>query len=958
MKTTLTLTTLLLFFVSLFAQNLVPPTSSDARMQKMAQRAALAKNSIAGNIPLTPIGPSIFSSRVVDVDANPRDPSIFYVGYASSGLWKTENNGASFKPLFDNEAVMTIGDIAVNWDKNIIWIGSGENNSSRSSYSGVGMYRSEDGGKTWQHRGLEETHHIGRIALHPTNPDVVWVAALGHLYSPNKERGLFKTADGGKTWKQTLFVNENAGGIDILVDATDPNTLYAATWQRSRRAWNFIESGEGSGIWKSTDAGETWKLISDAQSGFPTGDTAGRIGLSIHQSTVFAVIDNNALRPESDLPKKKEDYTKETFRNISKADFLKLDKTKLDTYLKEKGISDKYDAGKVIDLVKIDKIKPNALTEFVEDANSLLFDRPVTGAQVYRSDDKGVSWKKTHDGYIDDLFYSYGYYFAQVSVSPIHPNQLFIMGVPILRSDDGGKNWISVASENVHSDHHSLWFNPNRAGHIINGNDGGINISYDSGENWIKCNSPLVGQFYAVNVDMSEPYNVYGGAQDNGVWTGAHNSDLTTSWHAEGQYPYKELMGGDGMQIMIDNRDNNTIYTGYQFGNYFRIDKKTGKAKPIQPKNELTERPLRFNWQTPIWLSVHNQDILYMGSNKVHRSMNKGDTFTNLSNDLTKGGQKGDVAFGTLTALHESPLKFGMLYTGSDDGLIHVSKDGGVNWSKISNNLPQNLWVSRLIASAHDTNTVYTALNGYRWDDFTPYLYVSDNNGATWQKIGTDLPNEPINVVKEDPKNKAILYVGTDHGVYVSLNRGKSFMKFGKDFPAVPVHDLVIHPRENDIIIGTHGRALYKGYVGDLQKTAAYIDKTMYVFELPKVKYNANWGKSYSKWAKKQPPSIKIPIYIKESGDVTIYVKADNGVLINQFKQNLPAGLNYVEYQLTHNAPLVGMSNKGKTDKDKTYLEKSDDGNIYLRAGKYVIEVEKGKDKVVQPLNVEEEMKK
>jgi photosystem II stability/assembly factor-like uncharacterized protein len=722
-----------------------------------------------------------------------------------------------------------------------------------------------------------------------------------------------------------------------------------------------MESGAGTGIWKSTDGGDTWKLLSDAKSGFPTGESAGRIGLGIHQKNgktlLFAIIDNNVMRPESDLPKKKDEFTKETFRNITKDDFLKLDKTKLEKYLKDNNFPEKNDITKVLELVKTDKIKPIALTEYVEDASSLLLERPVTGAQLYRSEDNGASWKKTHDGYIDDLYYSYGYYFAQVSVSPHNPNQIYIMGVPILRSDDAGKSWQSVNSDNVHSDHHSLWFNPNRVGHVINGNDGGINISYDSGENWIKCNSPLVGQFYAVNVDMSEPYNVYGGAQDNGVWAGAHNADLTTNWQAEGQYPYKELLGGDGMQIMIDNRDNNTVYTGYQFGNYFRIDKRTGKMKPTQPKHELGERPLRFNWQTPIWLSTHNQDILYMGSNKVHRSMNRGDNFTNISEDLTKGGQKGDVAFGTLTALHESPIKFGLLYAGSDDGLVHFSKDGGVNWIKISDDLPQDLWVSRIIASSHDVNTVYASLNGYRWDNFAPYLYMSENNGTTWKKIGTDLPMEAINVVKEDPKNSNILYVGTDHGVYVSLNKGKNFMKFGKDLPAVSVHDVVIQTRENDIVIGTHGRALYVGHVGHLQKLTPFLEKNIYAFELPKVKHNPNWGKTYSKWQKKELPITKLPIYIKESGDINVSIKSENGSLLNQFKRNLPNGLNYVDYNLNCSEPFQGNAmlilNKGKAEKDKVGIVKADDGNVYLQAGKYTVEIEKGKDKVTQPLVIE-----
>ncbi|HNI42995.1 MAG TPA: hypothetical protein PK272_10015, partial [Methanoregulaceae archaeon] len=355
---------------------------------------------------------------------------------------------------------------------------------------------------------------------------------------------------------------------------------------------------------------------------------------------------------------------------------------------------------------------------------------------------------KTHKGYLEQVYFSYGYYFGQIRVSPQNPEKLYTFGVPVLRSDDGGKSWKPINGDNVHGDHHALWLDSNREGHLILGNDGGINISYDDGEHWIKCNTPAVGQFYGIAVDMAKPYRVYGGMQDNGVWMGPSNYEPSTEWHDSGQYPYKSILGGDGMQVAVDTRDNETVYTGFQFGNYFRVNTKTGRRDYITPKHDLGEAPLRWNWQAPIHLSVHNQDILYMGSNKLHRSLNQGETFEVISGDLTKGGKKGDIPYGTLTTIHESPMKFGLIYTGSDDGLVFVTKDGGGAWQQISATLPENMWISRVQASKFKESRVYVALNGYRWDNFESMLYVSEDYGSHWRRIGIRLPPEPINIVK------------------------------------------------------------------------------------------------------------------------------------------------------------------------------------------------------------------
>ena len=599
---------LLLALPIIFAQQQPPYTPAKERIEGAEARMKLKEKSIVNAIPFRSVGPTVFSGRVTDVAVDEKDPSHFFAAYASGGLWWTENNGTSFTPLFDDEIVMTIGDIAVNWKDSIIWVGTGEVNSSRSSYAGIGIYKSEDWGKSWQHLGLGETHHTGRIVLHPNDKNTAWVAMLGHLYSPNKERGIYKTTDGGKSWKQTLFVDENSGAVDLIIDPLDPSILYAATWHRERRAWNFVESGRGSAIVKSMDGGESWTRMSSPSSGFPNGEGVGRIGLSIYndgnKQVLYALLDNYDRRPK-DSTKEMLGLNKDVLRNMSKDGFINLPKGQVEEYLEENGFPEKYSYNKVLKMIKSEKIKPKALVEYTEDANALLFDTPVKGAEVYRSDDQGKTWKKTHDDYLDQVYNSYGYYFGTIRISPQNPDKIYFAGVPVIRSDDGGKTFKNINGANVHVDHHALWCNPNREGHLILGNDGGINISYDDGENWIKCNYPPVGQFYAISYDMAKPYNIYGGLQDNGVWVGSSNYRQSIRWHNTGHYQYKEIMGGDGMQIQVDSRDNNTVYTGFQFGWYFRVNKNSGERTLIKPKHELGERPLRFNWQTPIELSMH-----------------------------------------------------------------------------------------------------------------------------------------------------------------------------------------------------------------------------------------------------------------------------------------------------------------------------------------------------------------
>lgn len=921
-------------------------TSMDAFLEDFNQRRkSMLDASLLGDLQAVNIGPSIFSCRVTDLEANPDNPAQVYVAYASGGLWHTENNGTSFKSLFDEQATMTIGDIAVDWTRRIVWVGAGEVNSSRSSYAGSGLYRSDDGGKTWQHRGLPESHHIGRIVLHPTNPDILWVAAMGHLYTPNPERGVYHTTDGGKTWQRTLYVDNNTGAIDLVIDPLNPEILYAATWERDRKAWNFNGAGPGSGIWKSADGGRTWTRLNTPASGFPHGDKTGRIGLAAGafqgRTVLYACIDNQNPKP----PKAEEDkeiITKKQLRAIEREAFLKLEDKQLDKFLKDNEFPEKYNASSVKEMVRSGKISPQTLVEYLEDANAGLFEVDYIGAEVYRSDDGGATWKRTHEEPLDGINFTYGYYFSNIRCRADNPEQVYLLGFYIVKSADGGKTWKNINGDNVHVDHHALWLNPRQPGHLINGNDGGMNVSWDDGASWLKCNNPPVGQFYAVAVDQADPYRVYGGAQDNGVWVGPSQYRASTAWHQTGRYPYRELLGGDGMQVAVDPRDNNTVYTGYQFGNYFRIDQRGGKETSITPKHDLGERPPRFNWQTPIHLSAHQSDILYLGAHKLYRSFNRGDTWEAISGDLTGGGKPGNVPYGTLTSIHESPLRLGLLYTGSDDGLAYVSRDGGDTWTRISDGLPQNLWVSRIQASAHERARVYISLNGYRWDDFTPYLYRSDDYGNTWTRIGQDLPLGPINVVREDPVNPDLLYIGADHGCYISLDGGQSFQALGNGFPAVAVHDLAVQAKAGDLIIGTHGRSMFKMNIKSLQQlTAEKREQELVVFPLKKTRYSSRWGKKQT-WAEAKDPELPVQFYCLSAGALRWTIKTDKGLELNTGTINARKGVNEWTYTLDVQEDRLKkyLAIRQETDK-KAKVEKSDAGKYYLLPGVYQLILEK-----------------
>jgi photosystem II stability/assembly factor-like uncharacterized protein len=937
--------------------------TASERADSYAKRQALQENSPLRGLPFTNIGPSIMSGRVADVAVDPEDPTHFYVGYASGGLWETSDNGSTFIPLFDDQAVMTIGDLDVHWPSGTIYVGTGEVNSSRSSYAGNGVYRSTDGGKNWTHLGLDESHHIGRVVVDQQDQNRVWVAALGHLYGPNPERGVYLTTDGGKNWQHTLAVNDSTGAVDLVRDPRKPDELYAATWQRERKAWDFTESGPGSGIYHSRDGGKNWSLLSTPESGFPTGTGAGRIGLAVSYDRagkrhLYASIDNYFER-KKDGEEEEESLTKNRLRNMPKDELLRLETYLLDDFLRQNGFPRELDGKTLKRRVESGEINPLQLVEYLEDANSQLFDVEVKGFELYHSTD-GKKWRRTHNDYLDGVYYSYGYYFGQIAVHPEDPTTIYAMGVPIIKSTDGGKNWSGANGDNVHADHHYMWINPDDPGHLINGNDGGINISYNGGQSWLKANVPPLGQFYAVAVDNHEDgYRVYGGLQDNGTWRGPHDYEASRGWQQSGKYPYEALFGGDGMQVEVDPRDNETVYVGFQFGNYFRLNPKEGSRNFITPKHELGQRPYRWNWQTPILVSPHQPDIFYIGSNHVHRSFNRGDDFETMGPDLTRGGRAGDVAYGTLTTITESPQRFGLLYVGSDDGLVHRSTDGGESWTKLTG-FPENLWVSRLEAGHEDESVVYLSLNGYRDDDFASYLYRSTDRGDTWTAIGGDLPAEPVNVIKEDPTNPALLYVGTDHGLYVSMDTGATFTAV-TELPAVAVHDVVVQEHEKDLIVGTHGRSLYRADVALLQEVAGQSSPTLTLLAIDDQRYSSRYG-SASWFEEDTRPEVKLQVYspgapIAIGAGAKLTVKTEDGTEVFSRSVSLTPGINTVSYDLTIDGKRAAALEKElnedrKEDGKPVRIKPADDGAYYLRPGTYTVELSAGGETVSQPLVV------
>ena len=713
-------------------------------------------NDILKNLFYREIGPTRQGGRVVSIAVSSKDPYVFLIGAGPGGLWKTINNGNTFESIFDDEGTSGIGHVTFDpQNHNIIWVGTGEANLRNSTQYGDGIYKSTDGGKSWSNMGLKNTHHIGKVIVHPDNSNIIYVAAQGYYYSDNDERGVFKTSNGGKSWKKVLGIKHeklDVGVTDLIMSPTDPNILYAASYQRIRKPWGFSGAGPKSGIYKTIDGGKNWELLSK---GLPNG-LLGKIGLAIYPrdpNILYAIIEN-ANSP---------------------------------------GMS--YDER----WLEIQNCKPPS--------------KPIVGNIVYRSDNGGLNWSQMSQGNVG----SRPNYYGQIIVDPNNDKIVYVLSEKVDISEDAGKTWKRAFEYG--GDNHVLWINPDDSRYMILGYDYGFARSYDSGKNWSHFDNVSMAQLYAINFDMDFPYNIYGGMQDFGTWKGPSIK--------KGRFPirfedWEHVLGGDGFSMEIDPLNSRWLYCQAQFGELSRNDQKTGVRMPI--KYSLNKN-LRFNWSAPIQLSSHDSKTIYHGANILLKSENRGDDWQEISLDLTKNDIKknGGVessTYGTITTIAESPLKKGVIWIGTDDGNVQLTINDGASWKILNDNIPDNpeYWVSRIIASNHQIETAYLSYTGRHRTDFKPYLYKTNDFGKTWISISNNLPNEPINVIREDHKNPNLLFVGTDRTVYVTIDGGAVWHRFKNDLPTIPIHDLAIHPRENDLIVGTHGRGFYIADILPLQE--------------------------------------------------------------------------------------------------------------------------------------------
>ncbi len=908
----------------------------------------LVENTVFRGLAWRSVGPVVQGGRLVDIEVVPGQPYTFYVAFASGGLWRTKNNGVSFEPIFDEQPTLIMGDIAIDpTHPETIWVGTGENNSSRSSYGGQGVFRSDDAGESWTQLGLEDSDRIGRIVIDPRNTQRVYIAVLGRLYTPGGQRGIYRTIDGGRSFQRILAGDATTGFVDLVMDPTNPDLLYAAAWQRERRPWDFREAGKGSGIYRSRDGGEHWERLGG---GLPTGEALGRIGLSICRSqprTIYALLDNQSLLPEEQWDLGDGAVTAKRLKTMSKEEFLEQDPEEIEAFLRSSDFPPELDAATLLDKIRNDELTVAQLVDTLNDADAQLFSTDIRGPELWRSDDGGESWRRTHDEPLRELTYTYGYYFGQVRVAPDDPERVYLLGVPLLQSTDGGENFRNIDPPEIHGDHQALWIDPEHPKRVLLGNDGGLAMSYDGGESWLKLNPIPVGQFYTVAVDDAKPYRIYGGLQDNGVRRGS-----SLSRPGEGA-PWQMIGGGDGAYIAIDPRDG-TVYTGYQFGNYTRYDP-DGSTHELRPRAALGEAPLRYNWQTPVKLSSHNPDIVYFGANRLFRSMDRGESWSAISEDLSRTDQRGDVPFGTITSFDESELRFGLIWAGTDDGQLWLTRDGGVSWSAVNETLPVGRWVSRVVASAHDAQRAYLSLNGYRNDDTTAYLFRSDDLGTRWKPISKGLPAEAINVVREDPINPQVLYVGTDRGVYVSLDRGESWLGLGAGLPPVPVHDLVVHPTERELVAATHGRSVWVLDVLPVQELDdAVRAHELYIFPTDSIAFDRAWRARRSPWWFRQEdaPLRRLPIWSKSAGPARISVRDADDHILREETIELLAGVTTWSWDLLLDPeralPVEATRLKEWTDKepptraDRPWSESQRLGRpLYITPGSYQLVIER-----------------
>ncbi|VAW35887.1 Glycosyl hydrolase, BNR repeat precursor [hydrothermal vent metagenome] len=926
-------------FVSIFigcTALAVTPDNYENLLISWKKHQKLVQNSNYRDLPWRNIGPVVQGGRAVAIRQSLQNDSILYIAYASGGVWKSIDKGITFAPITDKLPSQIVGSFAIDPNNDqILWLGTGENNSSRSSYAGMGVYRSLDAGVSWQYMGLGDTNRIGDIIVDPNDSNRIYVAALGPLYSKGGDRGVFVSQDGGQSWDKVLAGDKVTGFVDLSIAAN--GDIYASAWQRMRKAWNFEEAGIGSKIYKSSDYGQSWKKLAN---GLPSGRFVGRMGVATAASDaniIYVVVDNQELLPEAQWDMGGTAVNAKRLKTMSREELLLQDKKHLEKFLRDNNFPPETTAEIIIEKLNNKSMDAQDLVKSLKDANANLFNTDIKGLEVYRSDDAGDSFYKTHDLPLANVVFTYGYYFGKIRVDPNDADTVYTLGVPLIKSTDGGKTWMSLYDPKVHVDYHDLWIDPKNSKHIIAANDGGADESYDGGDNWRKLDYQPVGQFYTIGVDLAEPYNVYGGLQDNGTLKGSSQ----TKW-TDGE-SWQRLFGGDGMYV---NVHEDSTYVGYQFGNYFRIE--NGKSTSIKPPNFINEKPLRYNWNTPVILSSHNKDIIYYGANKLFRSFDKGETYSAISKDLTQSLKYGDVPYATITSISESPLEFGRIIVGTDDGMVWVTADDGRNWKNVSKKLPKKLWVSRVVASQYDKNELWLTLNNYRNDDIGSYVYHSKNFGKSWQSIVNNLPNEAVNVIKEDPKVKHLVYIGTDKGLYFSVDAGLNWQTLGAGLPTVPVHDLVIHPRENELVVATHGRSVWIADITYLQNYKDYQDKSLFIFESATIKFNPSWNSRLSRWYSTPKPASTFTLWSSDNKTVQINLKDEHEQTIYSNQIQLHKGLNLWSWDNKLNTELAlkaeQFNNKDKKQPlNKALTPVSETIRLgyetYIQPGKYTLVV-------------------
>jgi photosystem II stability/assembly factor-like uncharacterized protein len=769
---------------------LVPPAGAQPSQQAGAEYLRQAYDSYRSmvqsspyrTIAWQPLGPTNITGRATDVAVAERNGARrIYAAFATSGVWKSDDNGASWQAIFEHQASTSIGDIAVApSNPDIVWVGTGEANLFRASMAGVGVYKSNDGARTFTHAGLTDTQTIARIVVHPSNPDVVYVAASGHEWTDNEMRGVFKTVDGARTWQKVFYRSPRTGAVDLVMDPADPNTLYAAMWQRVRRKWSDPRTEPGyseGGIWKTTDAGKTW---TEANDGLPAPQFRGRIGIDVARSNanvVYAFVDNyEPGRPPRD------------------------------------GERDAY-------------TRP-------------IFEARIKSAEVYRSDNKGATWRRVteNNDFMTGHSGTYGWVFGQIRVDPTDENSIYTLGLGLNVSRDAGKSFTTLRG--MHADHHGLWIDPANPAVLYNANDGGFYRSTDAGKTWAYDTAAGGIQFYNVTLDDSSPLWAYGSIQDYGSRRGV--VDLSKGRDKIPAVAWASAPGGEGSHHAIERGNNDIVYSHGFYGNFTREDVAIAAAAAagrgtapaggqgqgrgrgragvtnIRPPARDGEPELRAQWMAPVITSQHDPATVYLGFQFVFRSTNRGETWERISPDLSSNDpsqmlpkSSSAIPYQTIVALAESPAKAGVLYAGTDDGRLHVTMDGGQTWTELTSSLPARKWVSRIVPSRHVEGTVFVTLRGREDDDFAPYVYKSTDNGKTFVSLAANIPAGPVNVIREDPTNANILYAGTDFGAFVTSNGGRQWQVLGGNLPSTQVSDLQVHPRDNVIVVSTYGRGMW-----------------------------------------------------------------------------------------------------------------------------------------------------